>query len=88
MLAKFDPRPFPAVRDLPLITRDVPETRSRCESVLPPGMIIDTLQHQVTVALSGRTVAAAAGTPAEFASVHPARARWSKVLPETAMRFD
>jgi hypothetical protein len=61
-------------------------------------MIIDTLQHQVTVALSRRRAAAAAA-----ASLYPAAgttgrvrkrssgreaARWSKVLPEMRMRFD
>jgi hypothetical protein len=61
-------------------------------------MIIDTLQHQVTVALSRRTAAAAASGQPLSGCRHTGRvrkrsskceaARWSKVLPQTGMQFD
>jgi tripartite-type tricarboxylate transporter receptor subunit TctC len=103
-LAKFDPRPFPPVPDLPLITADLPgfdEITVWLGLVAPrgtPGAIVDKLQRQVAKALSDRTVVATAdaaglypatSTPAEFSAFIRREAdRWSKVLPETGMRFD
>jgi tripartite-type tricarboxylate transporter receptor subunit TctC len=104
VLAKFDPRPFPPVPDLPVITREVPggdEVMVWLGLVAPrgtPTVIVDKLQRDVATALSDDTVtasAAAAGiypatsTPAEFAAfIRHEADRWSKVLPETGMRFD
>jgi tripartite-type tricarboxylate transporter receptor subunit TctC len=104
VLAKFDPRPFPPAPDAPVITRDVPgldEVTVWFGLVAPrgtPPAIVDTLQRQVAAALSDRAVAATAAaagvfpatsTPAEFAAFIRREAdRWSKVLPETGMRFD
>jgi len=103
-LAKFDPRPFPPVPDLPLITAELPgfdEITVWLGLVAPrgtPGAIVDKLQRQVAKALSDPTVVATAdaaglypatGTPAEFSTFIRREAdRWSKVLPETGMRFD
>jgi tripartite-type tricarboxylate transporter receptor subunit TctC len=103
-LAKFDPRLFPPVPDLPLITADLPgfdEITVWLGLVAPrgtPGAIVDKLQRQVAKALSDRTVVATAdaaglypatSTPAEFSAFIRREAdRWSKVLPETGMRFD
>jgi tripartite-type tricarboxylate transporter receptor subunit TctC len=103
-LAKFDPRPFPPVPDLPVITREVPgvdEVTVWLGLVAPrgtPTVIVDTLQRDVAAALSDGAVAAAAAaagvypatsTPAEFAAfIRHEADRWSKVLPETGMRFD
>jgi tripartite-type tricarboxylate transporter receptor subunit TctC len=104
VLAKFDPRPFSPVPDLPVITREVPgvdEVTVWLGLVAPrgtPAAIVDKLQRDVAAALSDRTVAATAdaaglypatSTPAEFAAfIRHEADRWSKVLPETGMRFD
>jgi tripartite-type tricarboxylate transporter receptor subunit TctC len=103
-LAKFDPRPFPPVPDLRVITREVPgvdEITVWLGLVAPhgtPAAIVDKLQRDVAVALSDRAIiatSAAAGvylatsTPAEFAAfIRHEADRWSKVLPETGLRFD
>jgi tripartite-type tricarboxylate transporter receptor subunit TctC len=104
VLAKFDSRPFPSVPDLPVITREVPgidEVTVWLGLVAPrgtPAAIVDQLQRDVAAALSDHAIgasAAAAGvypatsTPAEFAAfIRQEADRWSKVLPETGMRFD
>jgi tripartite-type tricarboxylate transporter receptor subunit TctC len=104
VLAKFDPRPFPPAPDLPLITREVPgldEVTVWLGLVAPrgtPAAIVEALQRGVAAALSDHAVVAtanatglypAASTPAEFAAfIRHEADRWSKVLPETGMRFD
>jgi tripartite-type tricarboxylate transporter receptor subunit TctC len=92
------------VPDLPVIAREVPgvdEVTVWLGLVAPRGtatVIVDKLQRDVAAALSDRAIAATAAaagvypatsTPAEFAALirHEAD-RWSKVLPETGMRFD
>ncbi len=103
-LAKFDPRPFPPVPGLPVITdelRGFDEITVWLGLVAPrgtPGAIVDKIQREVAKALSDRTVVATAdaaglypatSTPAEFSTFIRREAdRWSKVLPETGMRFD
>jgi tripartite-type tricarboxylate transporter receptor subunit TctC len=104
VLAKFDPRPFPPVPGLPVITADLPgfdEITVWLGLVAPrgtPAAIVDKLQREIAKALSDRTVVATAdaaglypatNTPAEFAVfIRREAERWSKVLPETGMRFD
>jgi tripartite-type tricarboxylate transporter receptor subunit TctC len=104
VLAKFDPRPFPPVPDLPVITREVSgadEVTVWLGLVAPrgtPAAIVDKLQREVAAALSDHAIAATAATagiypatstPAEFAAfIRHEADRWSKVLPETGMRFD
>jgi tripartite-type tricarboxylate transporter receptor subunit TctC len=104
MLAKFDRRPFPAAPDAPVITRDLPavgEITVWVGLVAPhgtPPAIVNAIQREVATALADRAVAATAeaaglypdtSTPAEFAAFIRREAdRWSKVLPETGMRFD
>jgi tripartite-type tricarboxylate transporter receptor subunit TctC len=104
VLGKFDPRPFPPAPDTPDITRDVPgldEITVWFGLVAPhgtPAAIVNTLHREVAAALSDRVVAATAeaagvypatSTPAEFAVfIRREAERWSKVLPETGMRFD
>jgi tripartite-type tricarboxylate transporter receptor subunit TctC len=104
VLAKFDQRPFPPTPNLPVITADVPdfdEITVWLGLVAPrgsPAPIVEKLAQQVARALSDPAVVAtadAAGlypattTPAEFtAFIRREAERWSKVLPETGMRFD
>lgn len=104
VLAKFDPRPFPPVPDLPLITADVPgldEITVWLGLVAPrgtPAAIIDKLQAEVAKALADPSIknkADASGlypvtnTPAEFAAfIRKEAERWSKVVKETGMRYD
>src|SRR4029077_1318514 len=67
VLAKFDPRPFPPVPDLPLITADVPnmdEITVWLGLVAPkgtPSAVIDKLQAGVAKALAGPRVRAEGG---------------------------
>jgi tripartite-type tricarboxylate transporter receptor subunit TctC len=104
VLAKFDPRPFPPVPDLPLITADVPgldEITVWLGLVAPrgtPAAIIDKLQAEVAKALADpsiKTKADASGlypvsnTPAEFAAfIRKEAERWSTVVKEAGMRYD
>jgi tripartite-type tricarboxylate transporter receptor subunit TctC len=104
VLAKFDPRPFPPVPNLPLITADLPgfdEITVWLGLVAPrgtPAAIVNKLQREIAKALSDRAIVATAdaaglypatSTPAEFAAFIRGEAeRWSKVLPGTGMRFD
>jgi tripartite-type tricarboxylate transporter receptor subunit TctC len=104
VLAKFDPRPFPPVPDLPLITADVPgldQITVWLGLVAPrgtPAAIIDKLQAEVAKVLADpsiKTKADASGlypvtnTPAEFAAfIRKEAERWSKVVKETGMRYD
>jgi tripartite-type tricarboxylate transporter receptor subunit TctC len=104
VLAKFDPRPFPPVPDLPLITADVPaldEITVWLGLVAPKGTpagIIDKLAAEVAKVLADpaiKTKADASGlfpstnTPAEFAAFMRKEAqRWSAVVKETGMKYD
>jgi tripartite-type tricarboxylate transporter receptor subunit TctC len=104
VLAKFDPRPFPPVPDLPTVTAELPdfdEIAVWLGLVAPRGTppdIVAKLAREVAGVLSDPAVAATAdaaglypatNTPAEFAVfIRREAARWSKILPETGMRFD
>jgi tripartite-type tricarboxylate transporter receptor subunit TctC len=104
VLAKFDPRPFPPVPDLPLITTDVPnmdEITVWLGLVAPkgtPSAVIDKLQAEVAKALADPTVKAkadasglfpATSTPAEFAAfIRKEAQRWSTVVKDTGMKYD
>jgi tripartite-type tricarboxylate transporter receptor subunit TctC len=104
VLAKFDPRPFPPVPELPLITTDLPaldEITVWLGLVAPkgtPSAIIDKLNAEVTKALADpaiKTKADASGlfpatsTPAEFAAfIRKEAQRWSTVVRETGMKYD
>src|SRR6478609_1987306 len=83
VLAKFDPRPFPPVPDLPMITTELPnmdEITVWLGLVAPKGTppaVIDKLQGEVAKALADPAVKAkadasglfpATSTPAEFAA--------------------
>jgi tripartite-type tricarboxylate transporter receptor subunit TctC len=104
VLAKFDPRPFPPVPDLPLITTDVPnmdEITVWLGLVAPKGTpsgVIDKLQAEVAKALADPAVKAkadasglfpATSTPAEFAAfIRKEAQRWSTVVKDTGMKYD
>lgn len=106
VLAKFDPRPFPPVPEVPPITRELPgfdEVTVWLGLVAPRGTpaaaVVDEIHRSVVAALADRTVIASAdaaglypaatSTPAEFgAFIRREAERWSKLLPETGMRFD
>jgi tripartite-type tricarboxylate transporter receptor subunit TctC len=104
VLAKFDPRPFPPVPDLPLITTAMPnmdEITVWLGLVAPkgtPAAVIDKIQAEVAKALADPDVKAkadasglfpAASTPAEFAAfIRKEAQRWSSVVKETGMKYD
>jgi tripartite-type tricarboxylate transporter receptor subunit TctC len=104
VLAKFDPRPFPPLPNLATITSDLPnfdEITVWLGLVAPrgtPAPIVDKFYREVARALSDPAVVATADAaglypatmaPAEFSAFIRREAdRWSKVLPETGMRFD
>jgi len=104
VLAKFDPRPFPPVPDLPLITTAMPnmdEITVWLGLVAPkgtPAAVIDKIQAEVAKALADpavKTKADASGlfpatsTPAEFAAfIRKEAQRWSTVVKETGMKYD
>jgi tripartite-type tricarboxylate transporter receptor subunit TctC len=104
VLAKFDPRPFPPVPDLPVITAAVPkleEITVWLGLVAPkgtPAPIIDKLQAEVAKALSDPAVKAKADasglfpattTPAEFAAfIRREAERWSVVVKESGLKYD
>jgi tripartite-type tricarboxylate transporter receptor subunit TctC len=104
VLAKFDPRPFPPVPDLPLITTDVPnmdEITVWLGLVAPkgtPSAVIDKLQAEVAKALADPAVKAkadasglfpATSRPAEFAAfIRKEAQRWSTVVKDTGMKYD
>lgn len=103
-LAKFDPRPFPPVPDLPMITADIPkldEITVWLGLVAPkgtPAPIVEALSRQVAKILADpaiKTKADASGlypatsTPAEFAAfIRKEAERWGPVVKETGMRYD
>jgi tripartite-type tricarboxylate transporter receptor subunit TctC len=104
VLAKFDPRPFPPVPDLPFITTVVPgldEITVWLGLVAPrgtPGEIIDKLQREVAKALADPAIKAKADasglypattTPAEFAAfIRKEAERWATVVKESGMKYD
>ena len=104
VLAKFDPRPFPPVPDLPMITAELPnmdEITVWLGLVAPKGTppaVIDKLQGEVAKALADPAVKAkadasglfpATSTPAEFAAfIRKEAERWSTVVKETGMKYD
>jgi tripartite-type tricarboxylate transporter receptor subunit TctC len=104
VLAKFDPRPFPPVPDLPLVTTEMPnmdEITVWLGLVAPkgtPAAVIDKLQAEVAKALADPAVKAkadasglfpATSTPAEFAAfIRKEAQRWSSVVKETGMKYD
>ena len=104
VLAKFDPRPFPPVPDLPLITTAMPnmdEITVWLGLVAPkgtPAAVIDKIQAEVAKALADPAVKAkadasglfpATSTPAEFAAfIRKEAQRWSSVVKETGMKYD
>src|SRR5262249_28665744 len=79
VLAKFDPRPFPPVPDVPLITTAVPgldEITVWLGLVAPrgtPGEIIDKLQREVAKALVDPAIKAKADAPGLYPVPHDAR---------------
>ena len=104
VLAKFDPRPFPPVPDLPLITAEVPgldEITVWLGLVAPrgtPAGIIDRLATEVAKVLADPAIKAKAdasglypvtNTPEEFAAFIRSEAqRWSTVVKATGMKYD
>jgi tripartite-type tricarboxylate transporter receptor subunit TctC len=104
VLAKFDPRPFPPVPDLPLVTTEMPnmdEITVWLGLVAPkgtPAAVIDKLQAEVAKALADPAVKAkadasglfpATSTPAEFAAfIRKEAQRWSSVVKETGIKYD
>jgi tripartite-type tricarboxylate transporter receptor subunit TctC len=104
VLAKFDPRPFPPVPDLPLITAEVPaldEITVWLGLVAPrgtPAAIIEKLAAQVAKVLADPAIKSRAdasglfpvtNTPAEFAAfIRKEAQRWSTVVKETGMKYD
>ena len=104
VLAKFDPRPFPPLPDLPMITAELPnmdEITVWLGLVAPKGTppaVIGKLQGEVAKALADPAVKAkadasglfpATSTPAEFAAfIRKEAERWSTVVKETGMKYD
>src|SRR5262249_24187844 len=104
VLAKFDPRPFPPVPDLPIITAELPkmdEITVWLGLVAPkdtPPAIVDKLQAEVAKILADPAIKAkadasglfpATSTPAEFSAfIRKEAQRWSAVVKETGMRYD
>lgn len=104
VLAKFDPRPFPPVPDLPLITAAMPnmdEITVWLGLVAPkgtPAAVIDKIQAEVAKSLADPGVKAkadasglfpATSTPAEFAAfIRKEAQRWSSIVKETGMKYD
>jgi tripartite-type tricarboxylate transporter receptor subunit TctC len=104
VLAKFDPRPFPPVPDLPIITAELPnmdEITVWLGLVAPkatPTAIVDKLQAKVAKILAEPAIKAkadasglfpATSTPAEFSAfIRKEAQRWSTVVKETGMKYD
>ena len=104
VLAKFDPRPFPPVPDLPIITAELPnmdEITVWLGLVAPkatPAAIVDKLQAEVAKILAEPAIKAkadasglfpATSTPAEFSAfIRKEAQRWSTVVKETEMKYD
>jgi tripartite-type tricarboxylate transporter receptor subunit TctC len=104
VLAKFDDRSFAPVPNAPMVQRAVPKLDQITVwlgLVAPkgtPSAIVAKLQHEVAKALADpdiKSKADAAGlypatsTPDEFATFIKAEAdRWSKVVPDSGLKFD
>ena len=103
-LAKFDSRPFPALPDVPIITRELPnyeEITVWLGLVAPkgtPAPIVEKLHAEVVKILSDPAIKAkadasglfpATSTPAEFAAfIRKEAERWSTVVGETGLKYD
>jgi tripartite-type tricarboxylate transporter receptor subunit TctC len=104
VLAKFDPRPFPPVPDLPVITAEVPkldEITVWLGLVAPkgtPAPIVDKLYAEVAKILADPAVKSkadasglfpATSAPAEFSAfIRKEAERWSTVVKESGMKYD
>jgi tripartite-type tricarboxylate transporter receptor subunit TctC len=104
VLAKFDPRPFPPVADLPVITAAVPkldEITVWLGLVAPsgtPAAVVDKLHAEVTKILADPAVKSKAdasglfpvtSTPAEFSAfIRKEAERWSGVVKDSGMKYD
>ena len=104
VLAKFDPRPFPPVLDVPFIASEVPkldEITVWLGLVAPrgtPAAIVDKLNAEVARILADPAIkpkADASGlfpatsTPAEFSAfIRREAERWSVIVKETGMKYD
>jgi tripartite-type tricarboxylate transporter receptor subunit TctC len=104
VLAKFDPRPFPPVPDVPIITAEVPkldEITVWLGLVAPkgtPAPIVDRLNAEVVKILADPVIKAkadasglypATSTPAEFATfIRKEAERWSTVVKDSGMKYD
>src|SRR5712691_4060722 len=104
VLAKFDPRPFPPVPDVPFIGSEVPkldEITVWLGLVAPrgtPAAIVDKLNAEVARILADPAIkpkADASGlfpatsTPAEFSAfIRREAERWSVIVKETGMKYD
>jgi tripartite-type tricarboxylate transporter receptor subunit TctC len=104
VLAKFDPRPFPPVPDLPVITVEVPkldEITVWLGLVAPkgtPAPIVDKLYAEVAKILADPTIKSkadasglfpATSAPAEFSAfIRKEAERWSTVVKESGMKYD
>jgi tripartite-type tricarboxylate transporter receptor subunit TctC len=104
VVAKFDPRPFPPVPDLAVITAEVPkldEITVWLGLVAPKGTppaIVDKLHAEVAKILADPAIKAkadasglypATSTPAEFAAfIRKEAERWSAVVKESGMKYD
>jgi tripartite-type tricarboxylate transporter receptor subunit TctC len=104
VLAKFDPRPFPPVPDVPIITSEVPkldEITVWLGLVAPkgtPAPIVDKLNAEVVKILADPAIKAkadasglfpATSTPAEFAAfIRKEAERWSTVVKDSGMKYD
>src|SRR5215471_949858 len=104
VLAKFDPRPFPPVPDVPIITAEVPkldEITVWLGLVAPKGTptpIIDKLNAEVAKILADPVIKSkadasglfpATSTPAEFSAfIRKEAERWSTVVKESGMKYD
>jgi tripartite-type tricarboxylate transporter receptor subunit TctC len=104
VLAKFDPRPFPPVPDLPVITAAVPkldEITVWLGLVAPsgtPAAIVDKLHAEVAKILADPAVKSKAdasglfpvtSTPAEFSAfIRKEAERWSTVVKDSGMKYD
>jgi tripartite-type tricarboxylate transporter receptor subunit TctC len=104
VLAKFDPRPFPPVPDLPVITTEVPkldEITVWLGLVAPkgtPAPIIDKLHAEVAKILADPAIKSkadasglfpATSTPAEFSAfIRKEAERWSTVVKDSGMKYD
>jgi tripartite-type tricarboxylate transporter receptor subunit TctC len=104
VLAKFDPRPFPPVADLPVITAAVPkldEITVWLGLVAPsgtPAAVVDKLHAEVAKILADPAVKSKAdasglfpvtSTPAEFSAfIRKEAERWSGVVKDSGMKYD